>query len=183
MSKIKQLVESYARYIMLPWQRDAAPAQRVIFCIYPEHYELTVRARVGEFALATELAGHSWRSFDLTNTFATWMAGQKYAARYFTAPSLLDALLPTFLPYLTARFDAFLDAHPVTAGDVVALTGVGSLFGFVRVKAVVDAFAPRVPGRLVVLFPGSYEGNNYRLLDGYDGWNYHAVSITPGKEF
>jgi hypothetical protein len=31
---------------------------------------------------------------------------------------------------------------------------------------------------LLVLFPGTYENNNYRLLDGYDGWNYLATSIT-----
>ena len=24
---------------------------------------------------------------------------------------------------------------------------------------------------LLIFFPGSYENNNYRLLDGYDGWN------------
>ena len=34
-----------------------------------------------------------------------------------------------------------------------------------------------------IFFPGSYEDNNYRLLDGYDGWNYLAVPITADKEF
>jgi len=39
-----------------------------------------------------------------------------------------------------------------------------------------------VHGRLVVFFPGSFEDNNYRLLDGYDGWNYLATPITPDKD-
>ena len=62
-----------------------------------------------------------------------------------------------------------------------ALAGVGSLFGLLKVKGVVDRLAPIVPGRLVVFFPGSYEENNYRLLDAYDGWGYLAVPITADQ--
>lgn len=65
--------------------------------------------------------------------------------------------------------------------SVIAISGVGSLFGFLKVKDVVDRLAPMVSGRLVIFFPGSYEDNNYRLLDGYDGWNYLAVPITADK--
>jgi hypothetical protein len=36
---------------------------------------------------------------------------------------------------------------------------------------------PFIRGRLLVLFPGVYEENNYRLLDARDGWNYRAVPI------
>jgi len=66
---------------------------------------------------------------------------------------------------------------------VVALKGVGSLFGFLKVKDLVDHLAPMVKGRLLIFFPGSFENNNYRLLDGYDGWNYLAVPITADKVF
>jgi len=76
----------------------------------------------------------------------------------------------------------FLQGHEADAQTVVAIQGVGTLFGFLKVKGVVDQLAPLVPGRLVVLFPGSYEDNNYRLLDGYDGWNYLAVPITADKD-
>jgi len=54
---------------------------------------------------------------------------------------------------------------------------------FLKVKEVVDKLAPTVKGRLLVFFPGSFENNNYRLLDGYDGWNYLAVPITADREF
>jgi hypothetical protein len=42
--------------------------------------------------------------------------------------------------------------------------------------------ADAVPGRLLVLFPGEYENNSYRLLDARDGWSYLAVPITAHQE-
>ena len=85
--------------------------------------------------------------------------------------------------HIEAEFDTFLQDKSIGEDFVVALQGVGSLFGFLKVKEVVDKLAPKVKGRLLVFFPGSYEDNNYRLLDGYDGWNYLAVPITADKEF
>jgi hypothetical protein len=41
----------------------------------------------------------------------------------------------------------------------------------------VDLAGPAVPGRLLVFFPGRYEGNSYRLLDARDGWSYRATQI------
>ena len=75
-----------------------------------------------------------------------------------------------------------LDERGVDDNSVVALKGVGSLFGLLKVKLVVDKLAPMVKGRLVVFFPGTFESNNYRLLDGYDGWNYLAIAITANSE-
>ena len=46
----------------------------------------------------------------------------------------------------------------------------------------VEKVATKVAGRLLVFFPGRYEHNNFRLLDGYDGWDYHAFVITADKE-
>jgi hypothetical protein len=83
-----------------------------------------------------------------------------------------------YLDWLEAQFTAKLSTLGVGDNHVVTLYGVGSLFGLLKVKAVVDRLATQVPGRLMVLFPGSFENNNYRLLDGYDGWNYLATPIT-----
>jgi len=82
---------------------------------------------------------------------------------------------------VTDDFAACLEKNRTDQNSVVALKGVGSLFGFLKVKEVVDKLAPMVKGRLLVFFPGSYDNNNYRLLDGYDGWNYLAVPITADK--
>lgn len=178
MSKVKRLVDSYGSFIALPWREDAAAAQRVVFCVYRETEELRVRANIEEFELVTRQAGHEWMAFDLTDTFAQWMAEQKYARAYFKSPEKLATVIHRYLEWLEERFTAELRAQQAGDNCVVALYGVGSLFGLLKVKAVVDRLAPHVPGRLAVLFPGSFENNNYRLLDGYDGWNYLATPIT-----
>lgn len=178
MSKVRRLVGSYGRFIALPWRDDAAAAQRVIFCVYPETEELRLRANLGELELTTRQSGHEWMAFDLTDTFALWMAEQKYANGYFRSPTKLATVVHRYLDWLEARFIAELSAQEASSNHVVMLYGVGSLFGLLKVKEVVDRLAPHVSGRLAVLFPGSFENNNYRLLDGYDGWNYLATPIT-----
>jgi len=182
-SKIKRLIQSYSRYITVPWRDDAASAQRVIFCVYNETEERWLRAKVDEFEIVTRQAGHEWAIFDLTDTFAIWLASQRYAKSYFQKPHLLPTLLPKYLAFITDEFETFLQKNEIGPDSVVAIKGVGSLFGFLKVKEVVDRLAPMVKGRLLVFFPGSYESNNYRLLDGYDGWNYLAVPITADKEY
>jgi hypothetical protein len=182
-SKVRRLIQSYGKYIAVPWRSDAAAAQRVIFCIYNENEELRLRSKIEEFELATRQSGHQWAIYDLTDTFGQWLASQRYAKSYFQKPSLLSTLLPKYLTYITEDFAAFLNNNGTGEESVVALKGVGSLFGFLKVKEVIDKLAPMVRGRLLVFFPGSYDNNNYRLLDGYDGWNYLAVPITADKEF
>lgn len=183
MNRIKRLTQSYSKFISIPWRNDVAAAQRVIFCVYNETEERGLRAKIDEFEIATRQAGHVWGVFDLTDTFAMWLTSQRYAASYFQKPHLLPTLLPKYLDYIVKEFDIFLHKKAFNVEYVVALKGVGSLFGFLKVKDVVDALSPLVTGRLLVFFPGSFENNNYRLLDGYDGWNYLAVPITADKEF
>jgi len=182
-SKIKRLLESYSNYISIPWRKDAAAAQRVIFCVYNENEERRLRAKIGEFEYVTRDTGHQWVVFNLTDTFAEWLTSQRYAKSYFQNPSLLTTLLPKYLEYIRQKFESLLKENNVDDQTVVAIMGVGSLFGLLKVKEVVDELAPMVKGRLVVFFPGSYENNNYRLLDGYDGWNYLAVPITADKVY
>jgi len=178
-SRIKRLIESYSKYIEIPWRIDAAAAQRVIFCVYNEADELRVRTKIDEFEIATRQAGHNWALFDLTDTFAEWLAAQRYKKSYFQKPQLLSTLLPKYLDYIKDKFEKFLQDESTSEDSVVAVKGVGSLFGFLKVKEVVEKLASHVPGKLLIFFPGSFENNNYRLLDGYDGWNYLAVPITP----
>lgn len=182
MSKVARLLESYGRHITVPWQPDAAPAQRVIFCVYRQSDELRLRAKIVEFELATRDAGHGWAAFDLTDTFASWLAAEKYASRYFEKPELVASMLPNYLERIVEEFRIFLAGQRADENSVVALVGVASLFGLLKVKDVVDRLAPLVKGRLLVFFPGTYQDNNYRLLDAYDGWNYLAVPITADRD-
>ena len=61
---------------------------------------------------------------------------------------------------------------------VLALQGVASLYGFLRVSELIHEVEQAILGRLLVFFPGTKDGNNYRLLDARDGWNYLANGIT-----
>ncbi|MBF9018896.1 MULTISPECIES: BREX protein BrxB domain-containing protein [unclassified Oceanispirochaeta] len=180
MSRLNRLVNSYKRHISIPWKEDSAAAQRVIFCVYNENEELRLRASIDEFEVATKETGNNWRSIDITYSFSEWLSSQRYAERYFEKPELISTLIPKLTQYITNKVEN--DVVDIDNKTVVAITGVASLFGFIKVKDLVDKIAPLIPGRLVIFFPGSYEDNNYRLLDGYDGWNYLAVPITADNE-
>lgn len=182
MSRIKDLIESYAKFIAVPWRDDAAAAQRVIFCVYNENDELKLRAKIDEFEMTTRAVDHGWGLFDLSSSFADWLSSQRYAEKYFAKPELLGTVMPKYLEYVVSQFQEVIGDQVNDSNSVVALKGVGSLFGFLKVKALVDRLAPLVKGRLLVFFPGTYEDNNYRLLDGYDGWNYLAIPITADME-
>jgi hypothetical protein len=178
MSKITRLLNSYRKYIEIPWRDDVHPKQRVIFCVYNESEERSIRARVEEFELVTRETGHDWALLDITDTFPVWLTAQRYAQKYFEQPDHLQTLLHRYEDYIVQKVDAHISEHQAGSNHVMALMGVGTLFGFLKVRDLVEKIEHRIDGRLLVFFPGSYENNNYRLLDGYDGWNYLAVPIT-----
>ena len=138
--------------------------------------------RVGEFETETQRLGHGWAVFNLTDTFAAWLSCHRYSKRYFEKPELISTIMPSYLAFLKKAFEEFLKAQEVCENTVVALIGAGSLFGFLKVKQIVDSFSPLVEGRLLVFFPGTYENHNHRLLNAYDDWNYLAVTITANDK-
>ncbi|MCR4418709.1 MAG: DUF1788 domain-containing protein [Clostridia bacterium] len=177
MGKIEDLASLYERHISLPWQRTVAGAQRVVMVVYDKELERAFRARKGEFEQRTRAAGHAWVEYDCTRCFAEWMAQDEYREAYFEYPGdLAMKLAGEFTEYVAGSLRELLR----TSDDntVVAVTGVASLYGFVRVSDLIRAVEPDIKGRLVVFFPGTKDGNNYRLLDARDGWNYLAYSIT-----
>lgn len=182
MSRLKRLLASYAGHIEIPWSRDAAPAQRVIFCVYHEQDERRLRSLLGEFEMATRGAGHPWHLYDITDTFPQWLTAQRYAVSYFRQPHLLETLLPRYVDFLEQQFATFVREQAVAENAVVALLGLGSVFGLARVSELIDRLAPAVAGRLVAFFPGRYERNTYRLFNAYDGWNYLATPITGADD-
>ncbi len=182
MSRISDLVKAYGEFISLPWQDGMAAYQRVIMCVYDEDDELKLRAVKAEFTLATTHAGHDWVEYDVTDLFSKWMMSNASVEKCFERPELFNSIIHTFKNYLINDFKKFIDNKTPEKNYVVALTGTGSLFGFIKVKSLVEGIANMVTGRLVVFFPGSYENNNYRLLDAYDGWNYLAVPITADSK-
>lgn len=185
MSRFEDLAETYGRHISTPWQRTITGAQRVVMVVYDKELERTLRARKLAFETATRQAGHVWLEIDLAPAFAEWMARDEYRGAYFAAPEDLRLKLDAEFPdHVAARLRERLTCSEATETSVVAVFGVGALFGFVRVSRVLAMVESDIRGRLVVFFPGQRDGHNYRLLDARDGWNYLAVPITlPGEGY
>lgn len=176
-SRIEALAARYGKHIKLPWPRTVAGSQRVIMIVYDKELERSMRARKAEFEQRTGVAGHKYKEFDCTCLFADWMARDEYREAYFENPRDLALKLESdFTDHVAGALRDLLQEND--DNTVVAVTGVASLYGFIRVSNLVRAVEPDIKGRLVIFFPGTKEANNYRLLDARDGWNYLALSIT-----
>lgn len=179
MARIEDIAERYGRHIATPWQRTIAGAQRVVMVVYDKELERTLRARKLAFETATREAGHDWFEIDISAAFAEWMASDDYREEYFASPEDLRLKLDAEFPeFVAERVGDALRKPEITTNSVVAVFGVGSLFGFARISHILKKVEADIGGRLVVFFPGQFERNNYRLLDARDGWNYLAVPIT-----
>ena len=179
MGQIEQLAETYARHIALPWQQTVAGAQKVIMVVYDKEKERTLAARKNEFRIATEKAGRRWLEIDISSAFAEWMAGEEYRDSYFESPNDLQLKLEVeFAKFVAGKIGQLLSQPEAGSDSVVAVFGVGSLFGFTRASRVLQILEPKIQGRLAVFFPGSYRDNIYSLLDARESWNYLAIPIT-----
>lgn len=68
-----------------------------------------------------------------------------------------------------ATVDAFIremQYEPHGEKDVLLLTGVGSVYPFLRIHQLLNAMQPHFSGMLIiVLFPGEYDGHELRLFN------------------
>jgi hypothetical protein len=183
MGKIEDLADEYERHLGGPWQLTLAGAQRVVFVVYDKELERSLRARLPEFEQRTIRGSHRWVTCDCTRLFAEWMAADDYRDAYFEQPDDLRIKLDSeFQEHVAEHVRACLrsgDAE-TNKNTVVAVTGLGSLYPFAHISLLIRAVEPDIQGRLVVFFPGSKNGNNYRFLDARDGFNYLGTSITLG---
>lgn len=179
MSRLDGLIRHYQHFVSLPWKQDLSGSQKVWFVVYNKEDERRLRAKIGEFELATRQAGHGWQRVDLTDAFAHWMAGNDFREGYFEEPDYLDDMaLEPFHESICDQIRTVLQSPAADRESVVALQGVACLFGFTKVSRLIQDLEGEIGGRLLVFFPGEYADNNYRLLDARDGWNYSAVPIT-----
>lgn len=176
-NRLDRLIESYTSFIGIPWVSGLADEQRVLFAVYHKEDELKLRARTEELRVATEMVGHAWLQLDATRLFPEWMAKQKYKEEYFQDPNDLRPKYKQFVTQSVEKFANEIEGH-ADKDTLVALLGCGALFGFASVSDFVKQLSLHVPGRLLVLFPGEYIDNTYRLLDARDGWGYQATAIT-----
>jgi len=90
-------------------------------------------------------------------------------------PGTLNTVIGQFETAVVERVRARLAA--CAPNDILALTGVASLFGLIRAQTLIATVAPKVPSRLLVTFPGVHRDGIYRLLDVRDRYDYRAVPI------
>ena len=79
--------------------------------------------------------------------------------------------------------NAACSREEANASSVVAVTGLASLFDFMRISSLIERVEDSVPGRMLIFFPVEYAGNVYRFMDALDGFNYMAVPITSTENF
>lgn len=175
MSRIDELLKVYESFVSTRWREDLAGREKVWFCIYDPRDERRLRLQLPEFERVTRQAGHTWASVDLTNSFAEWLGRHDYREGYFAQPQAISPALDEFHEHLADSVRAVLSESP--AASLVTIVGAGALFGLGSVSRLVEGVSGDIPGRLLVFFPGSRDGSNYRLLDARDGWNYLAVPI------
>lgn len=179
MSEVDDLINNYRRIVAMPWEEDLAAEEKIWFAVYNPVQERRIRLRLSDFEIATQQSGHKWRLLDLTDSFAEWMAGNRYREAYFESPEDITLALEDYADEVANRLTEVLSAAEVGENTVVAVQGVGSLFGLTRVSTIIERGASEIRGRLLVFFPGHYGERNYRLLAARDGWNYLAIPITP----
>jgi hypothetical protein len=183
LGRIEDLAERYLNHISTPWARTVSGAERVIMIVYDKELERVLRARRSQFAQQTYGAQHGWMEVDLTDAFATWMAQDEYRDAYFArAGDLALRLKDEFPTFVADRIRAVLNSPEADDQAVVALFGVGALFGFTHLSRVISMVEPEIRGRLAVFFPGTRDGKVYRLLDARESSDYLATPITLQDE-
>jgi BREX protein BrxB len=178
MSQVNNLIGNYRRHVGIPWQTNLAGRQRVWFAVYPPPEERRVRAQIKEFEIATLEAKHRWKLVDITDVPARWLAEHEYREAYFEEPSAFSMVAQDLKAHVVSVLREACHDGEVDKDTVVAVLGVGSLFGFIHLSGVIIDLEDAIRGRLLVFFPGEYERSVYRFMDARDGFNYMAVPIT-----
>ena len=182
MNAIDRLLTNYARQVRLPWSASMSGKQRVWFAVYPPAEERRVRAKQPQFEATTLEARHGWLNVDLTDLLPRWIAVHEYREEMFKEPEQFT--FSTQLEDLAVeRVRQACSTEDANTTCVVAVTGLATLFDFMRVSSLVERVEDSVRGRLLVFFPGEYAGNVYRFMDARDGFNYLAVPITATESF
>lgn len=181
MTDLDSLISNFTTQVSNPWALNLAPAQRCWMVVYPPTEERRIRARIQAFENAAVAASRSWQLVDISDEPGRWIADHPFAGRYFSKPEMLStATLHEFRKQLVSRI-LEQAANANDPNGVVAIIGVGSLFGFAETSWLLNELSPGVAGRLVMLFPGEHRNNNYRLLEAREGWNYLALPITTSE--
>ena len=177
MSKINQLLQKYERIIQEPWPSGLSGQEKVWFLIFDPLDLRKLEFKLGEFEIATKNANREWHMISLKSKFSHWLSKHDYKDSYFDDPKYLsDALDDDFKSYLEDFLIAELDSNN-SENTLIVLSDVSAIFGFIKLSEIVNIISNKIQGRLLILFPGEFTNNQYRLMDARDGWDYLARPI------
>lgn len=179
MNYVERLIEALSQQLRHPWGHDKSGGERVWFLVFDPDRLRTVLARKDAFQLATEAAGKRWEEIDISRSFGRWMAGHRYAARYFARPKLASTIAEDYATVLAAEIKQHIMERQVDEETLLVMTGTEALYGILKLSHITRLIEDHVSGRLLVFFPGEYREPQYRFLDARDGWNYLAIPIVP----
>jgi len=75
-----------------------------------------------------------------------------------------------------AEFVDKIDYPDHTPGDVVMLTGVGEVFPFMRIHALLEALQPYFTGTpILVMYPGDFDGHHVKLFGRLPANDYYRA--------
>ena len=177
----EDILAAYSKQVHLPWAADTPPTGRVWIVWYDKSLQRRFTGRLAEFEDATIKAGHGWRQLSLSKWFGTWIQRHEFFDALVEQPAEFRGLIPEIEDNLVDELKHTLSSF--TVNDVLAIDGCGALFGIARVSTLISRVADFIPGRLLVGFPGKQSAGVYRLLDGRDGWNYHAIPIPADSAY
>ena len=169
------LLGHFRRQVSLPWPEDTPPDYRVWIMHYDRVLERRVLGRLHEFESLARHFNRGWASLRLASLVAPWFSENDLFDGLCRQPDELPGLLPDFEEHVVAAVRARLQT--LHEQDILALSGVGALFGLMRASTLTEKVAPDIKGRLLLLFPGRHTNGVYRLLDARDGWTYRAIPI------
>jgi hypothetical protein len=174
---VDDLLGQFRRQVSLPWSQDTPQDYRVWIMHYDRALERRIQGRLHEFEALARQFHHGWASLNLATLVAPWFAGHDLFDGLCGQPDELPGLLPDFESYVVAAVRDRL--HTLHEQDILALSGVGALFGLMRASTLTEKVSADINGRLLLLFPGRHTNGVYRLLDARDGWSYRAIPIPP----
>ena len=162
MSAIDRLLSNYSRQVRLPWSANMSGKQRVWFAVYPPAEERRVRARLPQFEALTLEANHGWTTVDLTRLLPDVLAAHKYREAIFQNPEHFEREASSKFVPLRLCSEA-CSREEADAASVVAVTGLASLFDFMRVSSLIERVEDSVPRTLARLLSGRIRGQRLSL--------------------
>ena len=176
MSKIDQLINKFKSIIKEPWPTGLSGQEKVWFLIFDPVDLRKVHFKLSEFEMATKNTNREWLLISLKDHFSDWLSKHDYKESFFEEPEYIsDALQGEFRDYVMEEIDNQL--KNTNEKTLVVLKDASSIFGFIKLSDIREDISKKIKGRLMVLFPGEFTNNQYRLMDARDGWDYLARPI------